>query len=400
MRYVGLVHRFLRPIAQTDNSPRNKACDIVLQGGLGQEAEDNLRCLTSGSDWIDEQNFGVLHKIVCGLLLKDLEKEIPYYVDQIDERDAMGRTALLWAAARGDARAVVILLSHGADPNIMDDYLAPPVSYAADRGHTDCVRLLLEANAEPDPQLPPGVKLGSPLNCAARNTDDPLLLKYLLDFGADVENSGVDCKTSLIHAARTDNVAFAMLLLDYQADINAMSTASHTPLTTAIIYNSHKVLRLLLDRWEGYKECPRLKGPHLLEVVALYADVETAEILTETNHLKLKYDKDYTMGNFVKSLLARSDVTDELVQAFDNLLTVIREQPRKMSIDSMMEKGFPRAPSALAYLYEKAASSRDASERAGSEDSQEDSDSDGDLMFENAVESLDLLDLKSEQENI
>jgi ankyrin repeat protein len=358
-------------------------------------AEDNLRCLTSSSDWIDEQNFGKLHKIVCGLLLLDLEKEVSQCIEQIDDCDAMGRTPLLWAAARGDARAVIILLSHGADPNIIDMYLAPPVSYAADRGHTECVRLLLEANADPDPKLPAGTKVGSPLNCAARNADDPLLLKYLLDFGADVEASGVDGKTSLIHAARTDNVTFAIMLLDYQADINAISVANNTPLTTAITYNSHKVLQLLLDRWEGYKECPRLKGPNLLQIVALYADIETAKILTDTDHLKLKYDKDYTVGNFVESLLDRSDITQELIQAFDNLLAVIRaEPPQKISSDSMMEKGISRTPSALAHLYEKATSSRAASEVGGGEDYRDDSD-DG-MVFEDTVEELDELDLNPE----
>ena len=98
------------------------------------------------------------------------------------------------------------------------------MSNAASQGHTVCVRLLLEAHGYPDPPTPGGVKKGSPLNCAARNTTDVLLLKSLLDFGADVDQSGVDGKTALLHATRTDNASFAMLLLEYGADTNATST--------------------------------------------------------------------------------------------------------------------------------------------------------------------------------
>lgn len=201
-----------RPVAKTDNSTRHKAFDNLLQGGLSEEAEDDIRCLTAASDWIEEQDFGKLHKIILRLLSSSLEEAIAEDPDSIDVTDAMGRTPLLWAAARGDHQAVQILLDRNADPNTMDMYLAPPVSYAADRGHTLCVKLLLEAGALAEPVLPPGIKLGSPLNCAARNTKDPTLLKYLLTYGAHVDGTGVDGNTALIHAARTDNVKFAILL--------------------------------------------------------------------------------------------------------------------------------------------------------------------------------------------
>ncbi|KAI3129366.1 hypothetical protein CBS147325_9606 [Penicillium roqueforti] len=47
-----------------------------------------------------------------------------------------------------------------------------------------------------------------------------------------------------------------MLLLEYGANINSVSADGSTPLTTAIIYNSHNVLRLFLDRWHEYSICP------------------------------------------------------------------------------------------------------------------------------------------------
>jgi len=329
-----------RPLSNHDNSPRNKAHDYVLQGGLSKEASESLRCLTNGSDWEDEQDFTVIHQVVLGFSGKSLEDVILQHPDDIDTQDAMGRTPLLWAAARGDNLAVTTLLAYGADANLMDVQLAGPLSYAADQDHAICVRLLLEAGADPDPEIPGGIKVGSPLNCAARNATDLMVLKNLLDFNADIEASGVDGKTPLIHVARTGNVKFALLLLEYGADINAMSSTEQTPLTTAITYNNHDILQLLLDRWFEYSECPRLKGPHLLPIVAMYADLESVSILAKTDHLKLKYDKNYTTAGFASLLKDRFGSTEKLVQAFDNLLHVINHEPDwKISAESKMESG-------------------------------------------------------------
>ncbi|KAK2754572.1 hypothetical protein FQN54_006973 [Arachnomyces sp. PD_36] len=333
-----------RPIAASDNSPRKKACHFLLEGGLSDDAADALHAIAAGDhfdDFIDEARFTQTHRIVLGLSRQDLEQEVIFHPEDIDAQDAMGRTPLAWAAARGDTRAVVTLLSHGADPNIIDVQLSGPVSNAASQGHTVSVRLLLEAGAHPDPPKPKGVRKGSPLNCAARNSIDVLLLKSLLDFGADVDSSGVDGKTALIHASRTDNASFAMLLLEYGADINATATDGSTPLTTTITYNSHNVLQLMLDRWHEYSSCPRLKSPDLLNTVAQYADIETLYILTATNHLRLSYDKRYTVADFEERLQGRPDLSDELRLAFDELLSILNHIPnQREGTEGLLESGF------------------------------------------------------------
>lgn len=59
------------------------------------------------------------------------------------------------------------------------------------------------------------------------------------------------------------------------------------------MHDSHGVLLPLIDRWFEYSQCPRLSGGHLLQVVADYADLETIDILTRTDHLRLKYNHSY-----------------------------------------------------------------------------------------------------------
>jgi ankyrin repeat protein len=254
----------------------------------------------------------------------------------VDSEDAMGRTALNWAAARGDDRSVAALLSYGADPNILDCQYSGPSSYSAEKNHSVCVRILLEAGGQPDPVIPGGQRIGSPLNCASRNASDPGIIKSLLDFGADVDASGVDSCTPLMHAARTDNVSFTLLFLEHNANINAVSTAGQTPLTTAIVNNSHRVLQLLLGRWSDYSGCPRLRGPHLLETAAQFADHETLAILSLTNHIRLKYDQDYHTGNFEKIFQQRHDNDEKLSCAFANFMAIVREE---VSPEALMEQG-------------------------------------------------------------
>ena len=299
-----------------------------------------MSCLTNSSDFVEEQNFTQLHKIVLGLSLLDLETEVRLNMGDIDRTDALGRTALIWASARGDERAVTILLSHLADPNIVDLQNSGPIMYAAAQNHAVCVRLLLEAGAHPDPILNDlRMQRGSPLNCAARIASDPLVLKTLLDFGADIESCGAEGRTSLLHAARNDNVDFAVLLLDYGANVNATSTTSQTALTTAITHNSHNVLQLLLDRWQEYSTCPRLKGPHLLQITATYADLETIKILTCVDHFAISYDKDYVTSDFSSRLCNRPAVTEELIDAFTELLSVINTCPQLKSKENLAEAG-------------------------------------------------------------
>ena len=275
-----------RPVSPFDQNPKDKAHDYLLQGRFAPSAESALRELTRGSDFIDDQNFTLLHKSVLGLSFSSLEDAMLQHTDDIDSKDALGRTPLSWAALRGDDRAIALLLAHGADPNA-SGIRDCPLSNAAGRGCTKGCRLLLEAGADPDINELSGYKTGSPLNVATRNSDDPLCFKTLLDFGASTECCGVDGRTPLIHVARTNNVSFALLLLQYGADVNATSVTGQTPLTTAIMHNSHDVLRLLLEHWFEYSECPRLKGGHLLKLSAEFANSETIRILTTTSHVSI-----------------------------------------------------------------------------------------------------------------
>jgi ankyrin repeat protein len=64
------------------------------------------------------------------------------------------RTALSFAAARGQVQIVTLLLERGADPNKKDSfYGASPFNWAANEGHVQVARLLIEKGAPVGPEL-------------------------------------------------------------------------------------------------------------------------------------------------------------------------------------------------------------------------------------------------------
>ena len=64
---------------------------------------------------------------------------------EIDQEDYMGRTALSWAAQRGDINAMQVILMKGADPNKADKAGKTPLTHCNnDNRH---LRILLEAGA-------------------------------------------------------------------------------------------------------------------------------------------------------------------------------------------------------------------------------------------------------------
>lgn len=360
---------------------------MMLQGAIPPYAEDTFRLLTQDSDWIEEQDFTLIHKAVLGLSMTDTEDAILQCPIQLDDKDGGGRTPLAWAAARGDERLVALLLGHGANPNVMEAHGSTPLYNAAEKGSAKCCRLLLEAGARPDPERPPGTKAGTALMTACTDAVDPLVLQTLIDFGASLESCGADGKTSLIQVARTDNVEFAYLLLESGANVNASTVTGETPLTTAVTHNSHKVLKLLLDRWFEYSKCPRLTGPHLLYLVARYADCETISSLTDTDHLRLKYDKAYGSGDYTGQLLERFDADEKLQCAFKDLLSVINESvPARESSAGWLESGLQRKYG----LPDKLAEISGIMPGTWAEETEGKQSESGDDAFEDALERLDL----------
>ncbi len=239
--------------------------DFIFRGKCNDTEQHALRCITERGEggWVEEQNFPLVHRIIFGLSSKSLATELEENSTAVYVTDTQNRTALDWATARVQLEDMSLLLRYGADPNNMDLTGRTPVLHAVDSHNIPCLPLILEGGGHPNPTMPKSVFRSSPLT-AAGFAGMPEMLKLLLDFEANPNACNPEGLTALHSVARTQNVDCALLLLEFGADLNAMSSNGRTPLTTAITYNNHPVLQLFVSRCYQYITTLRLNGMLIL----------------------------------------------------------------------------------------------------------------------------------------
>lgn len=110
-----------------------------------------IRAIFPNSPSVDEQRkFTRIHKTVLRILHLDLEKQLLYNRSTIDDEDEHGKTALSWAAARGDSKSVETLLRYGASSHISDRIGQGPLRQSIKSHDASCTKLLLAYGAKVD----------------------------------------------------------------------------------------------------------------------------------------------------------------------------------------------------------------------------------------------------------
>nr|XP_053654674.1 serine/threonine-protein phosphatase 6 regulatory ankyrin repeat subunit B-like [Cherax quadricarinatus] len=203
-----------------------------------------------------------------------------------------GRSALHIAADFGHIDCVKILLA-ATDPNCQDDDGWTPLHCAARRNHSGVLQVLLN-DSRCDPSLPSKVKGVTVLHIAAEAGHDDCV-KMLLDAGADVNCQDDDGQTPLYYAVKNNNVDIVQMLLnnsrcdprnkggtvlhiavvkgyddcvkmllDAGADVNCQDDYGQTPLYYAVRNNNIDIVQMLLNN----SRCdPRNKGNnHITEL--------------------------------------------------------------------------------------------------------------------------------------
>lgn len=155
-----------------------------------------------------------------------------------------GWTPLHFAANRGSAELVRLLLAHGAVVNASDLQDYTPLHLAARGGQKDAADLLIAAGADIKSRTVSGC---TPLHYAAcgGSTD---LVKWLLAEGAPVNAREHNGMTPLHWAARCGHAESVSLLLTSGADIDAAGEVGRTALHEAAINSKTSVLELLLKK--------------------------------------------------------------------------------------------------------------------------------------------------------
>lgn len=150
---------------------------------------------------------------------------------------------LLSALARNKAAEARLLLQAGANPN----YQTSPngellLNLMVVNGKIDMVQLLLKEGADPDARC----NRGQTSLIAAARANNMAMAQLLLKEGADPDERCSKGGTSLMAAAANKNMAMVQMLLVHRAEVNLANWEVKTPLMYAAGVGNAPIVRLLL----------------------------------------------------------------------------------------------------------------------------------------------------------
>jgi hypothetical protein len=149
------------------------------------------------------------------------------------------------AAFRGDAGAIREHLALGADVNERDSSGVAPLHYAARMGHTDIIGILVSNGADPDIVSAEGGN--TPLHLAAW-AGQYGAAGLLLGNGASIDKTNERMETPLHWAVENGRTQTVALLLSRGADIEACDGGGAAPLRRAVTCGYCPIVDILLAR--------------------------------------------------------------------------------------------------------------------------------------------------------
>lgn len=201
----------------------------------------------------------------------------------VNAQNELGRTALSWASSKGHIEVVKALLAAGADKNLQDGIgKDTPLIWALENRHREIAMLLITAGANvnltntlgksalfyaedydmlealfssgADPDIIDenndtvlGIWAGEGYGNPDEEDEQESIVELILEAGADTE-LGHHGMTPLIRAAgKGGDLRNVNSLIEYGADVNAISDRNNTPLWEAARLNRRNIVRTLLE---------------------------------------------------------------------------------------------------------------------------------------------------------
>ncbi len=208
-----------------ENSPGLGSADAdfneVLKAALAVDKQQLQQRLQQGKsiDVVDEHGRSVVLAVTMNSrmgslqLLIELGADVDYY-DEALSSEIIDPTAFLYAGAHGMNEALMLLMEAGAKPHIYNYYGGTALIPAAEKGHIDTVKLLLEKSSV-DINHVNRMGWTALMEAVILNDGGTLhqqIIKLLLEHGADPAITDKDGISPLEHAKERGYSAIVTLL--------------------------------------------------------------------------------------------------------------------------------------------------------------------------------------------
>ncbi|KAL4982149.1 ankyrin repeat-containing domain protein [Aspergillus falconensis] len=144
---------------------------------------------------------------------------------------------------KGSAECVRTLLSRGADVHAVDERARTALHFAAEKGNTLTIDLLLQAGADIHRANDRGK---TPILVAASKSQYHAVQRLLTN-GAEVDDVDHVGRTALIYAAEQSVVSVARLVIQHGADVDHADVLGRTAVSYAAENGSLEMVRLLIE---------------------------------------------------------------------------------------------------------------------------------------------------------
>jgi len=203
----------------------------------------------------------------------------------INQRDCVDNTPLVWAARNGHERVVEMLLKRGdISPDKTGLYGETPLWNAAYNGHVEVVKMLLK-RTEVNPDKP-NIDGQTPLWSAAYNGHVEVVKMLLKRTEVNPDKPDNDGRTPLWSVAYTGHVEEVKMLLERRGvNPDKRDNDGRTPLWSAAYEGHAEVVKMLLERSEVNPDEPDNDGRTPLWSVAYAGHVEVMKMLLERSEV-------------------------------------------------------------------------------------------------------------------
>ncbi|KAK5658111.1 hypothetical protein OQA88_2667 [Cercophora sp. LCS_1] len=194
-----------------------------------------------------------------------------------------GFTTVHWAAEGGHLDILKLLIQCRADPSIPNNKGIYPLGVAALNGHLKVVELLLQNGVEPDSAGEYGC---TPLWCASQNGHEDVV-NFLLDHkgskgGVNVEAEWRERERRAIHqAANNGHTGIVRALLSKGAEVDPWDVDGATPLWNAAQKGHSEVVRMLLEAGADANVALHDSGYKVIHAAAQSGNIEVVRALLE-----------------------------------------------------------------------------------------------------------------------